>query len=56
MASKACAELFNERRSEMQDSSDETLKFRRTMKRAFIVFAVVEFIVMAVGMFYYVQK
>ena len=56
MASKACAELFNERRSEMQDSSDDTLKFKRTMKRALIVFAVVEFIVMAVGMFYYVQK
>lgn len=39
----------------MQDSSDN-LKFKRNMKRALIVFAVVEFIVMAVGMFYYVQK
>jgi hypothetical protein len=40
----------------MQNSSDDTLKFKRNMKRALIVFAVVEFIVMAVGMFYYVQK
>ena len=40
----------------MQNSSDDNLKFKRTMKRAIIVFAVVEFIVMAVGMFYYVQK
>jgi len=38
----------------MQESSDD--KFKRNMKRALIVFAVVEFIVMAVGMFYYVQK
>lgn len=40
----------------MQDTSDDTLKFNRNFKRAVIVFAVVEFIVMAVGMFYYVQK
>jgi hypothetical protein len=39
----------------MQNSSDDNLKFKRNMKRALIVFAVVEFIVMAVGMFYYVK-
>lgn len=39
----------------MQDSSDESLRFKRNFKRAVIVFAVVEFIVMAVGMFYYVK-
>jgi hypothetical protein len=55
MASKACAELCNVRRSEMQNSSDDTLKFKRNMKRALIIFAVVDFIVMAVGMFYYVK-
>ena len=55
MASKACAELFNVRRSEMQNSSDDTVKFKRNMKRALIIFAVVEFIVMAVGMFHYVK-
>ena len=55
MAWKACAELFNERRNEMQNTSDE-LKFKRNFKRALIVFAVVEFIVTAVGLFYYVQK
>jgi hypothetical protein len=56
MASKACAELFNERRSEMQNDSDDTLRFKRTMKRAFIFLAVVEFVVTAVGLFYYVNK
>jgi len=39
----------------MQDSSDDTVKFKRNMKRALIIFAVVEFIVMAVGMFHYVK-
>lgn len=37
-------------------NTDDTLKFKRTMKWALIAFAVVEFIVMAVGMFYYVKK
>jgi hypothetical protein len=55
MASKAYAGLFNERRSEVQNTSDE-FKFKRNMKRALIVFAVVEFIVTAVGLFFYVQK
>lgn len=40
----------------MENSSEDSLKFKRNFKRALIVFAVVEFIVMAVGMFYYVQK
>jgi hypothetical protein len=40
----------------MENSSDDTLKFKRGFKRALIILAVVEFIVMAVGMFYYVQK
>ena len=56
MDSSACAAHFSERRSEMENSSDDTLKFKRGFKRALIVLAVVEFIVMAVGMFYYVQK
>ncbi len=37
----------------MQNSSDD--QFKRNMKRALIIFAVVEFIVMAVGIFYYVK-
>jgi len=45
MDSKACAELFNERRSNM-----------RSMKRVLIILAIVEFIVMAVGMFSYVKR
>jgi len=45
MALKACVELFNERSSEM-----------RNMKRVLIIFAIVEFIVLAVGMFSYVKN
>jgi len=55
MASKACAELFNESRNEMDNSLEDNIRFKRRFKRALIVFAVVEFIVMAVGMFYYVH-
>ena len=40
----------------MENSLEETIRFKRRFKRALILFAVVEFIVMAVGMFYYVQK
>ena len=40
----------------MQDNSDDTLQFKRGFKRALIILAVVEFIVTAVGLFYYVQK
>jgi hypothetical protein len=40
----------------MQDTAEQTLKFKRNMKRALIIFAIVEFVVMAVGLFYYVQK
>ena len=41
----------------MQNSSDEEpLKSNRVFKRALIILAVIEFIVTAVGMFYYVHK
>jgi hypothetical protein len=40
----------------MENSSEETLKFKRGFKRALIILAVVEFVVTAVGLFYYVQK
>jgi len=40
----------------METSSEETLKFKRGFKRALIILAVVEFVVTAVGLFYYVQK
>ena len=40
----------------MQNTSDDTVKFNRNFKRALIVFAIVEFIVTAVGLYYYVQK
>ena len=40
----------------MQNTPDDTVKFNRNFKRALIVFAIVEFIVTAVGLYYYVQK
>ena len=40
----------------METSSEETLKAKRGFKRALIILAVVEFVVTAVGLFYYVQK
>ena len=40
----------------MQNSSDESLKSNKVFKRALIIFAVVEFIVTVVGMYYYVHK
>ena len=40
----------------MQNTSDDTVKFNRNFKRALIVFAIVEFIVTAVGLYYYVQR
>jgi hypothetical protein len=40
----------------MENSSEETLKFKRGFKRALIILAVVEFVVTAVGLFYYVQN
>ena len=55
MGSKACAEHFKERRSEMQESSED-IKFKRGFKRALYILAVIEFIVTAVGMYYYVHK
>ena len=40
----------------MENSSEESLKFKRGFKRALIILAVIEFIVTAVGMYYYVHK
>lgn len=40
----------------MQNSSEESLKFKRGFKRALIILAVIEFIVTAMGMYYYVHK
>ena len=40
----------------MQNSSEEAVKSDRVFKRALIILAVIEFIVTAVGMFYYVHK
>lgn len=40
----------------MKDSSAGALRFNRNFKRALIAFAVVEFVVMAVGVFYMFQK
>ena len=40
----------------MQNSLEETIRSKRQFKRALIVFAVVEFIVMAFVMGYVVQK
>jgi len=39
----------------MQNSTEE-LRSNRVFKRALIILAVIEFIVTAVGMFYYVHK
>ena len=40
----------------MENSSEESIKFKRGFKRALIILAVIEFIVTAVGMYYYVNK
>ena len=41
----------------MQNSSEsEAVKSNRVFKRALIILAVIEFIVTAVGMYYYVHK
>lgn len=40
----------------MDNSLEETIRSKRQFKRALIVFAVVEFIAMAVGMFYFLNK
>ena len=40
----------------MQNSPEESLQFKRNFKRALIIFAVIEFIVTAVAMYYYVHK
>ena len=40
----------------MDNSLEDAIRFKRRFKRALIVFAVVEFIVTAVGMIYFFQK
>ena len=40
----------------MENSLEQTVMSKGRFKRALIVFAVVEFIVMAVGIFYFVNK
>ena len=40
----------------MENNLEESLKFKRGFKRALIILAVIEFIVTAVGMYYYVHK
>ena len=40
----------------MDESLEETVRFKRRFKRALIVFAVVEFIVTAFGVFYALKK
>ena len=40
----------------MDNSLEETVRFKRRFKRALIAFAVIEFFVTAVGMFYFLHK
>ena len=40
----------------MQNSSEESLNSKRVFKRVLIVLAVIESIVTAVGMYYYLQR
>jgi|GEM_PF-5975649 len=40
----------------MQESLDESVRFKRQMKWALIVLAVVEFIATAIGVFYVAHK
>ena len=40
----------------MENELEETIRFKRGFKRALIVFAVIELIVTAVGMVYFVHK
>lgn len=40
----------------MQQGLDESVRYKRQMKRAFIVLAVIEFIATVVGVFYAVHK
>jgi hypothetical protein len=39
----------------MQESFDESVRFKRQMKRALLVLAVIEFIAMVYGVFYVVH-
>ena len=56
MASKVCAELLREGKIEMQNSLEESVRFKRHLKRALIFFGVVEFIVTVFVLFYVTQK
>ena len=40
----------------MQESMEESVRFKRQLKRVFIVLAVVEFIVTVFGVFYAIHK
>ena len=40
----------------MDESLEDTVRFKRSFKRALIVFAVVEFVVTAFGVFYALKK
>ena len=40
----------------MQEGLDESVRFKRQMKRAFIVLAVIEFIVTVFGVFHMIHK
>jgi DNA-binding transcriptional regulator of glucitol operon len=40
----------------MQQQLDEPVKYKRQMKRAFIVLAVIEFIAMVIGVLYAMHK
>ena len=40
----------------MENSAKDTISFNRGFKRALIILAVVEFVVTAVGLFYYMKK
>lgn len=40
----------------MQQDLDESVKFKRQMKRAFIVLALIEFVVTVYGVFYVIHK
>ena len=40
----------------MQETLEDTVKFKRRFKRVLLVLAVIEFVVTAVGVFYMMQK
>ena len=56
MASRVCARVLLERRIEMQERSEESIKFKCQFKRALIVFGIVEFVVTVFVMVYVMHK